>query len=480
MRILYVASEAAPFAASGGLGDVMGALPKSVKRILGKDSEVGVILPLYSSIKPEYRAKMKKITEFWFHHSWRNAYCGVFLLTEAGVNYYFIDNEYYFKRDSFYGAFDDGERFAYFSHAVIEFILHENKVPQILHANDWQSALSVIYSKLKYADNPMLFGMKTVFTIHNIEYQGKYGEEVMGDLFDLDTKYTSVLEYDGCLNLLKGAMVCADSVTTVSPNYRNELRRDFFAFGLHNVVAMCENKMSGVINGIDTKAFSPSSEDIAFPYTLKTLAEGKNKNKEALQKELSLPVRADVPVIAMVTRLTEGKGVDLVIRVFEEILSLDVQFILLGTGDARYERIFSDISARHGDKARALIKFDRRLSKQIYAAADIFLMPSKSEPCGLAQMIACSYGTVPLVRNVGGLHDSIRPYGEENANGFRFDNFNAHDMLFTLKDALHLYYDAPKEWDVLRRSAMRSDFRWKNSAEEYLKIYAQLCGEKGN
>ena len=191
-------------------------------------------------------------------------------------------------------------------------------------------------------------------------------------------------------------------------------------------------------------------------------------------------MRADVPVIAMVTRLTEGKGVDLVIRVFEEILSLDVQFILLGTGDARYERIFSDISARHGDKARALIKFDRRLSKQIYAAADIFLMPSKSEPCGLVQMIACSYGTVPLVRNVGGLHDSIRPYGEENANGFRFDNFNAHDMLFTLKDALHLYYDAPKEWDALRRSAMRSDFRWKNSAEEYLKIYAQLCGEKGN
>lgn len=481
MNILYVTGEAAPYAASGGLGDVMGALPKSVKKLLGKESNVGVILPLYATVSNAHREKMEKISEFWFYHSWRNSYCAVYRLQDNGVNYYFVDNEYYFKRGNLYGDFDDGERFAYFSHAVLEFILHANLVPDIFHANDWQAALSVVYAKLKYGDNPMLSRMKTVFTIHNIEYQGKFGTEVIGDLFDLSPQHTSVLEYDGCLNLLKGAMICADRVTTVSPNYKDELRNDFFAFGLQYVVQMCAPKMDGVINGIDTTAFSSKNTDIPVTYSLRDIARGKGENKALLQEELGLPVRSDLPLIVMITRLTEGKGVDLVLHVFEEMLSLDVQFVLLGTGDKKYEQIFSDLASRNSDRARALIKFDRVLSKRMYAAADIFLMPSKSEPCGLAQMIACSYGTVPVVRNVGGLHDSIIPYGEENANGFRFDNFNAHDLLFTVKDAVRLYRNDPKGWDLLRRSAMRSDFRWTRSAEKYIEIYAHISGiEKGN
>ncbi len=480
MNVLYVTGEAAPYAVSGGLGDVMGALPKSVKRFLGKDSGVGVILPLYTAIASVYREKMQKISEFWFYHSWRNVYCAVYRLEDHGVNYYFVDNEYYFKRGNLYGDFDDGERFAYFSHAVLEFILHENLVPDILHANDWQAALSIVYAKLKFGNNPMLSRMKTVFTIHNIEYQGKFGIEVIGDLLDLSAQYTSVLEYDGCLNLLKGAMICADRITTVSPNYKEELRNDFFAFGLQHVVQMCMHKMDGVINGIDTNVFSSKNEDIPVTYSFRDISLGKAQNKVLLQEELGLSVRPDVPLISMITRLTEGKGVDLVLHIFEEMLALDIQFVLLGTGDKKYEQIFEGLAYRHRDRARALIQFDRRLSKRIYAASDIFLMPSKTEPCGLAQMIACAYGTVPIVRNVGGLHDSIIPYGKENANGFRFDNFNAHDLLFKVKDAVALYRDDTKMWDQLRRNALRADFRWKISAQKYIEIYTQLKGmEKG-
>lgn len=474
MKILYVASEAAPFAVSGGLGDVMGALPKTVKRLGGKEATVGVILPLYATIGDAYREKMKKVDEFNFYHSWRNAYCGVYLLKKDGVSYYFIDNEYYFKRASLYGDFDDGERFAYFSHAVIEFIIRSGNVPDVLHANDWQSALTVVYAKLKYASCDAPRGMKTMFTIHNIEYQGKYGIDILGDIFDLDSAHLNVMEYNGCLNLLKGAMICADRVSTVSPHYASELREAFFAFGLQEIVKMCSGKMTGVINGIDVAEFTPKKTDITFSFGLSDLADGKAKNKMALQEELSLPVRADVPMIVMITRLTEGKGIDLVLHVFEELLQEDVQFVLLGTGDKKYERIFSDIACRYGDKARALIKFDRALSKRMYASADIFLMPSKSEPCGLAQMIACSYGTVPVVRGVGGLYDTIIPHGEKNANGFVFYNFNAHDMLFRLKDALSLYKDTAA-WDTLRRSAMKTDFTWKRSAKQYMEIYAELC-----
>ncbi len=472
-KILYVTSEAAPYAASGGLGDVMGALPIAIKKC-SPDTEVGVILPLYSACE-KYRKKMKKVIDISFKLSWRDTGASIYSLKNSGVTYYFVENNYYFKRKSLYGDYDDGEKFAFFSMAVVQFMLQSGNVPDILHANDWQSALSVVYLKTEFSSYEAFKDIKTVFTIHNIEYQGKYDPYILGDVFSLDAKYLDIMRFGNSINLLKGALVTSDAITTVSPNYACELRNSFFAFGLENIINMCWGKMSGVINGIDYKYFSPKKGgDIAYPYGVMDVFEGKKKNKAALQEELGLPVATEKPLISMITRLTSGKGVDLVLHILDELLELDVQFVILGTGDKKYEEIFSSICARHPDRARALIRFDRVLSKKIYASSDIFLMPSKSEPCGLAQMIACSYGTIPIVRAVGGLYDSIIPYGAKNSNGFVFNNFNAHELLFKVKDALHLYTDKEKEWCKLVRRAMRSDFSWKNSAEKYLEIYNKL------
>ena len=474
MKITYIASEANPFAASGGLGDVMGALPAAVLKEGDESTSVSVIMPLYRSISEAHRATMKKIFEFRFYLGWRHAYCGVFETVKDGVRYLFLDNEYYFYRDHLYGDFDDGERFAYFSRAAIEYICQSGDIPDILHANDWQSALSVVYLKTKHKDDLRLSGIKTVFTVHNIEYQGKYDTRIISDIFDLDPYYTSVLEYDGALNLLKGALVTADAVTTVSPRYAEELRYDAFSYGLSPMIEMIADKLYGIINGIDTAYFDPASKtDGIVPYTARGYKKGKGENKLALQRALGLPEREDVPMIAMITRLTHGKGVDLVLHIFEELLEEDIQFVLLGTGDESYERIFSMLCDRHGDKARAILKFDRTLSKQIYAAADLFLMPSKSEPCGLAQMIACRYGTLPIVRNVGGLHDSIIPYGAEGANGFVFEHFNAHELLFCTKDALEVIR-TPEARRTMVQSAMKSDFTWARSARKNLELYASL------
>ncbi len=467
MKILYVTGEAAPYAASGGLGDVMGSLPSEVAKL---GHEVAVILPLYAQVSDAHRERMEKVCEFTFRYVWRDSYCGIFRLTENGVDYYFVDNEQYFKRPTMYGQYDDGERYAYFSHAVIEFMLHEGHIPDVLHANDWQAALSVVYLKLRYSECEALHRIKTVFTIHNIEYQGRYGMHSLGDIFGIGYENAHVVEYGGDINLLKGAVVCADRVTTVSPNYARELSDPYFAYGLEHIIRASEGKMSGIINGLDVDYFNPEKNDIPYPFSKQNARGGKAKNKAHLQESLSLPVRDDVPLIAMITRLTDGKGVELVLHVFEELLEEDVQFVLLGTGEQRYEQIFDTLASRHGDRARALIKFDRALSKEIYAAADIFLMPSKTEPCGLAQMIACRYGTVPVVHGVGGLYDSIIPHGDAGGNGFVFRNFNAHDMLFRLKDALALYKDK-EGWDALVLGAMQSDFTWGASAEKYIKLY---------
>jgi starch synthase len=476
MRILYVSSEGAPFIASGGLGDVIGALPKTMKELCEAENDVAVILPLYGQISRAMREKMTYLTSFEMEYSWRKAYCGIFEATVDGVKYYFVDNEQYFKREgALYGHGDDGERFAFFSMAVIEFMLRTGNIPDILHANDWQTAMTVIYLRTKYADNDALRGVKSVYTIHNIEYQGKFDPYILGNVFALDESFKSILEYDGCLNLMKGAIVCADRVTTVSPNYANELRHAFFAFGLQDIVNMYAYKISGIINGIDTVYFSPDEGgDIVVPYSLATVGEGKAENKMALQREIGLPVNAEIPMIVMITRLTPTKGIDLVLHIFDELMQENVQFVILGTGDSGYEHIFRNLEARHPDKCRALIKFDRVLSKKMYASADIFLMPSKSEPCGLAQMIACSYGTIPVVRAVGGLYDTIKPFGTDASNGFLFNNFNAHEMLFKIKDAIRLYYGARLEWNELVERAMKTDFTWKNSAEKYLQLYQNL------
>ena len=470
MKILYVTSEANPFAASGGLGDVMGALPAAVRE---EGHVAAVIMPLYDTVKEVHRVRLEKVIDISFNLAWRETGASIFKIEENGVTYYFVENHRYFSRGRLYGEFDDAERFAFFSKAVIEFMIQSGNVPDILHANDWQTALTVIYLKTEFAHHPALSGIKTVYTIHNIEYQGQYGYQVLGDIFGISGNYMGVLEYDGCVNLMKGAIVVSDYVTTVSPNYANELEYDFFSFGLSPIIKAAKYKIAGVINGIDYNYFSPEKGgDIVKKFTTRTVKSGKAANKKALQEELGLEVRPDVPLLVMITRLTAGKGIDLVLHILEEVLREDVQVVILGTGDKEYEVIFSEMARRH-DNLVALIKFDRVISKKMYASADIFIMPSKSEPCGLAQMIACSYGTVPIVRSVGGLYDSIKPWGTEGGNGFRFDNYNAHELLYSIKNAVSLYRE-PKEWAKLVLAAKKSDFTWKNSAEKYIKIYNKL------
>lgn len=471
MKILYVASECAPYVASGGLGDVLGALPKFVKK-KEKDYEVDVILPLYAALDEKYRNRLIHVCDISFLLSWRCVGASIFKISDENVNYYFIENEYYFKRGRLYGEFDDAERFAFFSLAVIEFVKKQSVPPDIIHANDWQAALVPIYLKTVFSFDDRLSSIKTLYTIHNIEYQGKFAPEILGDVLGIDEAYRGVLEFDGCINLMKGALIAADYINTVSPNYANELRYDFFSFGLSNIICSVSHKMCGVINGIDYDKFSPErDEDIYYSYSKETLDEGKRKNKYALQKEIGLE-NSDDALIIMVTRLTEGKGIDLVLHILDELLSEKIQFVLLGSGEKKYEIAFKAAESKYKN-FKALIKFDRALSKKMYAAADMFLMPSKSEPCGLAQMIATSYGTVPIVRSVGGLFDTIISYTDKGANGFRFDKYNAHELLYTVKDALEIYQNKEK-WNTLRLSAKESDFSWNKSAKKYIAIYKNI------
>lgn len=470
MKILFVSSEVAPFAASGGLGDVIGSLPACVA---SKDHEVRVVAPLYSNIKSIYRDKFKHLCDISFMYSWRNTGASVYSLTENNVEYLFIENHYYFDRGRLYGEYDDAERFAFFSMAVIEFMLKTDYIPDILHANDWQTAMAVVYIKTKYKGCSEFDSLKTVYTIHNIEYQGKFDPYILGDVFALDDEYLGTMVYDGCINLMKAAMISSDYVTTVSPNYANELEYDFFSFGLSDIVKSVRHKMAGVINGIDYNTFSPNKDnDIYYKFYDRIVRAGKSKNKLALCSELGLDLNPRVPLVVMITRLASQKGIDLFIHIADELLSREVQMIVLGTGDPIYENALLDLEKRYCN-FRALIKFDRAISKKLYAAADIFLMPSKSEPCGLAQMIACSYGAVPVVRSVGGLYDTIIPYPCENSNGFRFDNYNAHDMLGTIIYAIDVYHNED-EWAKLRKRTKASRFKWDDSADRYISIYKSI------
>ncbi len=472
MKILFLASESAPFAASGGLGDVMGALPPAIMKT-DPSAEVSVMLPLYSSVRENYKKDLVKICDITFNLSWRTTGATIYRIRKNEVNYLFVENHYYFDRGRFYGEYDDGERFAFFCMAALEFIIATGYIPDILHANDWQCALSVIYLKTKYKNNTLLSGIRTVYTIHNIEYQGRFDKGILEDVFSISPKDINILEYQGCLNLMKGAISVSDYITTVSPNYANEIKHDFFSFGLAPVIKYVSEKISGVINGIDYDCFSPEKdEDIYYPYSSKNLKTGKKKNKTALQAEIGLEVNSEIPLIVMVTRLTQTKGIDLVLHILEELLNNNsIQFVILGTGEQMYEKRLTSLSKRYSNMV-SLIKFDRILSKKIYAAGDIFLMPSKSEPCGLSQMIACSYGTVPLVRSVGGLCDSIVNWNGSEGNGFRFDNYNAHELLFTIKSMLDIFNT--EEWTKLRRNAMKSRFSWSESANKYVDIYNNL------
>ena len=470
-KILFVGAEALPFAATGGLGDVLGSLPAALHRADG-NVDVRVVIPMYKVISEKYKQRSRLVAEFTVQLSWRRQYCGVWAYKYGDITYYFIDNEYYFKRQSLYGSFDDGERYAYFCKAVMEMLPKIDFIPDVLHCHDWQSALCVIYLKRKYCYLEDYSAMKAVYTIHNIDYQGIYNFDILGDIFCLDSWDRYVVEYDGCINLTKGAIVCCDVLTTVSPRYAEEIQTEYYSSGLHHILKMNKDKIRGIINGIDTDYYNPETDkSIVKNYSLDTIGD-KVENKLALQKTFGLPERGDVPMIAMISRLASHKGFDLVRRVADEILASDVQFVLLGTGEGELEDFFSGLAERHPDKCGVMLAFDKLLAKQIYASADMFLMPSKSEPCGLAQMIASRYGTIPIVRETGGLYDTIKPYitSEGTGNGFTFKTYNAHDMLDAVRRALSLYSDK-EEWARLVANAMNMDFSWNASAKKYLKMY---------
>ena len=466
-KILFVASECQPFVVTGGLAEVVGSLSKALAATGRYD--VRVVVPLYSDIKQEHRAKFTYKGNLYVHLAWRNQYCGIFEYIQDGVTFYFIDNEFYFKRPGCYGYYDDGERFAFFSRAVLEIMPFIDFYPEVMHCHDWQAALAAIYLKTNYCFRPEYQFIRALFTIHNIEYQGRYSLDLLGDLFDIYGSYQHIVEYENCINLMKGAIECCERFSTVSPRYAQEIKDPFYAHGLDPIVRRNEFKLTGILNGIDDIGYSCEHDEHLFANYTPEDFKNKAVCKKELQKMLGLPQKADTPIISMITRLVSHKGLDLMTNVIEEILQDDVQIVILGTGESHFEGFFTSLAGRYPDKLSANIVFNGDLSRKIYSGSDIFLMPSKSEPCGLSQMIACRYGTVPVVRETGGLFDSIKPL----VNGYTFTNYNAHDMMYVVRKAVADYKNK-EEWAKLMYRAATTDFSWSHSAKEYEALYLDM------
>ena len=477
MKVLYAASEAVPFCKTGGLADVAGSLPPA---LAAQGVETAVILPLYRRVKERFADQLTFLCYDYVDLAWRHAYCGLFSLKKDGVTWYFLDNEQYFGRPELYGCADDGERFGFFSRAVVKMLDHLDFWPDVIHCNDWQTALIPIYLKDDGVREERYRSVRTVLTIHNIEYQGRYDPYCLGGLFGLDRGWVDdgTLLLDGDLNLLKGAILTADAVNAVSPTYAQELKNPYFAHRMEGILTQCGYKLSGVLNGIDMKLYDPAADPrIAANYTAENIS-GKAADKAELQKALGLRPEPETPIIAMVSRLVTHKGLDLIREVMGDIMELPVQFVLLGSGDAAYEDFFRHAAERWPERMAIRLGYDEALSMAIYAGADLFLMPSRSEPCGLSQMIAMRYGTVPIVRETGGLKDTVQPYEawRDAGTGFTFANYSSADMLHVLREAVYLYKDYPDAFARLRRRAMERDFSWNRSAGDYLKIYAAVTG----
>lgn len=470
MNVLFAVSEAAPFVKTGGLADVAGSLPKA---LCAEGADTRVILPLYSSIDVKWREQMTFCLYTYVHLAWRKQYCGLFMLEHEGVTYYFIDNEYYFNRDGIYGFPDDGERFGFFSKAVAEILPLIGWMPDLISCNDWQTALIPIYLKLEAAD--FYRRIKTVFTIHNIEYQGRFGYDTAWDVFGLPHELYEggIIRYDDDVNLMKGAIYKADYVTTVSPSYAAELHDPFYSGGLHKIIEENSYKFSGIVNGLDLGRFDPQTDKaLAQSYSAGNMS-GKAECKRALCRELGFNEGDEGPIIACISRLVGHKGFDLVSEALDAIVSMGLRMVILGTGEHTFEERFRAAENLYRGRVSANIMYSEQRASMLYAGADMLLMPSRSEPCGLSQLIAMRYGTIPIVRAVGGLRDTVRPYPAEDSNGFRFDHYSAGDMLGAVSAALATYYNRD-EWRLLMRRAMTGDLSWQRSAKEYLKIYIQL------
>ena len=475
MKLFFAASEVAPFIKTGGLADVAGSLPNALAK-LGHD--VRVILPLYSAIPAMWRRQMTFLKSFHFPLSWRNAYCGLFSLAYRGLTYYFIDNEYYFQREGLYGQFDDGERFAYFSRAVVEVPIQLGWSPDIIHCNDWQTSLVPVYLLEARHREPLLMHTKSVFTIHNIEYQGQFDRNILGDVLGLDESYfrEDMLSYYGDVNLVKGAIYAADYITTVSPTYAKELQYAFYAHGLEGVIADNYHKFTGILNGIDMEHNNPATDPfLPAPYSA-AAPSGKAACKAALQEKLGLNVDPDVPIIACISRLVAHKGYELVTAAFPKILEHYVQFVVLGTGDWGIESFFRMAAQEYPGRVSANLMYSAELASQLYAGADLLLMPSISEPCGLSQMIAMRYGTVPIVRLTGGLKDSVPSYNPTTGTGlgFTFGSITPGDLLGAIDRGLEAYETNRPNWTALMTRGMTTDFSWDQSAAAYEKVYQKV------
>ena len=478
MKIAVCASEGAPYAKSGGLGDVMEALPAALSRIEG--NEVALFLPYYSKIKSNAAYETEKVAEFRVSLGWRQQYCAVMKLTNRAdkVQVYFLDNEYYFggRTGAIYGDMDDGERFAYFSRACLDAMIAVDFIPDVIQCNDWQCALIPTYLKAVYhAQFPKT---RCMYTIHNIEYQGWANASFFDDMLGLPWEYRGTLDMNNSVNVMKGAIETADLVTTVSETYARELMYPYYAHGLDGILANNSWKLTGITNGIDTNTFNPmTAKALPAHYDAETFVEGKAKVKAALQEEVGLPVKPDVPLMVMVTRLAGHKGLDLLCYIARRLMwEEDAQLLILGTGEAQYESFFKDLANQFPEQVSAKIMFNLGLADRIYAGGDIYLMPSKSEPCGLSQMNAMRYGTVPVVHATGGLKDTVPPVDEngEGGLGFTFQSYNADDFYAAVKRALDLYNDNREAFRALQKKEMETDFSWDVPAAKYMELFKNM------
>ncbi len=473
MKIAMVASEAAPFVKTGGLGDVMQALPAELSKIKG--NEIALFLPYYKKIKQDSTIEVESLGSFYMELSWRESYVGIFRLKtrRKKLQVYFIDNEYYFgARSTIYGDFDDGERFAYFSKAVMAALYFLDFKPDILHCHDWQAAMSIIYCRALYGS--WCPDTKTVFTIHNVEYQGWADSTFFENTLGLPKEYQGYLTFDGAINMMKGAIEVADIVTTVSKTYAEELRYPYYAHRLDGVLRGAW--LWGITNGIDTTVYDPATDPaLKTNYSAKEMT-GKWDNKLALRQELGLRTDTDAPILALVSRLAGHKGIDLLCYIANRLMEREVQLVIVGTGEKQYEYALSALARQHPGRVAVRLAFDPGLASRVYAGADMYLMPSKSEPCGLSQIIAMHYGTVPVVASTGGLRDTVPPYNwdTEEGRGFTFQSYNADDFLGAIDRAVGLYYNDRDRWNRLAKHDMEVDFSWRQPAAEYMQLYTEL------
>lgn len=471
MKILYAASEVAPFCKTGGLGDVAGSLPQA---LAAGGAEVSVVLPLYECIPDDVRAGMTYEGSVSVQLAWRSQGCGVRSLKRNGVAYYFIDNSYYFRRRELYGHYDDGERFAFFSKACLDLLPALGSFPDVIIANDWQASLIPAYLKLLYYRDARYRAVRTMLTIHNIQYQGRYSREFLSDVAGIDDSYcrNGIMAYDDGICLLKGGILCADSVVTVSPTYAREICTPEYGFGLDAVLRDNAFKLNGILNGLKTEAYDPAA--LAIPYTA-AAPEKKAENKAALQSILGLHQEPGTPVVALISRLAGHKGIDLITEAGDLLMNEPIQLAVLGKGEWQYEQYFTELAARFPGRVSTGILFDEELARKIYAGADMLLVPSRSEPCGLTQMMAMRYGTVPIVRETGGLKDTVLDYGcGGDSRGFTFRDYTASAFLDAVRRAVALYFQSPAQWKGLQWRGMTADFTWDASAKRYLALCREI------